>query len=299
MTLGALEDCSGRESAFRPGQWECLIRENRPIATRTWLLRVEAPELASQILPGQFVMMRLPRPTDPLLGRPFALYDIWTDETGQRRGIEVVYLEQGRATKQLPKCRPGESLGIWGPLGHPFPEPHPQAKKVFLVAGGIGQTPFLAQARELMGQVGYGGQSPQKRPVSVDFVYGARSHDFHAGLEDFASTGAAIHLATDDGSAGFHGRVTALLETLLPENPAEAHLFGCGPEPMLEALSRLAQARGILCHVSLETPMACGLGICFSCVTKVRTPQGWDYKRVCVEGPVFDSRELVWPHETP
>lgn len=278
-----------------PGQWECLIVENRNIATRTWLLRLEAPELAASIRPGQFVMVRMARPTDPLLGRPFALYDIWNDPSGKPAGIEVVYLELGRATRQLPKCRPGEKLGIWGPLGHPFPEPIPTAKRVYLVAGGIGQTPFLAHARELLGQVGYGGNTPHKRPVEVHLVYGARSHEFHAGLEDFASTGSTIHLATDDGSAGFHGRVTQLLDELITGPTEESHIFGCGPEPMLEALAALTKNRGVVCHVSLETPMACGLGICFSCVTKVKTEDGWDYRRVCVDGPVFDAQELVWP----
>ena len=72
------------------------------------------------------------------------------------------------------------------------------------------------------------------------------------------------------------------------------HLFGCGPEPMLHALAKQAEQRGIPCHLSLETPMACGVGICFSCVTPVRTADGWDYKRVCVEGPVFDAASLKW-----
>jgi len=299
---GARESCltpapsrAGRPKAGNAGQWECLIRENRKIATRTWLLRLEAPELARRILPGQFVMVRMNRASDPLLGRPFALYDIWTGPDGQPAGMEIVYLEMGRATRQLPGCRPGEKIGIWGPLGFPFPEPATTAKKVFLVAGGIGQTPFLAHARELLGQVGYGGQPARHRGVEVHLVYGARSHDFHAGLDDFASSGASIHLATDDGSAGFHGRVTQCLEPLLSGLPGEIHLFGCGPEPMLEALSALAKRRNLLCHVSLETPMACGLGICFSCVTKVKTPEGWDYRRVCVDGPVFEASQLVWP----
>ena len=289
----------GLRRANGPFHTQARITDHAQIATRIWLMRVECPELAAHIRPGQFVMVRMPRATDPLLGRPFAVYDTWLDAAGQPAGIEVVYMEMGRATRQLPGLQVGESIGLWGPLGHPFPEPRTSTKRVFLVAGGIGQTPFLAHARELLGQKGYGGQPPKNRGVDVHFVYGARNQSFHAGVEHFATTGANIHLATDDGSAGFHGRVTDCLAKLIGPNPETEEIFGCGPEPMLEALAKFAQSHGLTCHVSLETPMACGLGICFSCVTKVKTSDGWDYKRVCVDGPVFDASQLVWSHGNP
>ena len=106
----------------------------------------------------------------------------------------------------------------------------------------------------------------------------------------FDPNGSAIVFARPDGSLGHHGYVTALLEKHGPPQ----HLVGCGPEPMLRALARLAERWGVPCHVSLETPMACGVGICFSCVTRVRTGDGWDYRRVCVDGPVFDAACLHW-----
>jgi len=99
-----------------------------------------------------------------------------------------------------------------------------------------------------------------------------------------------VHLASDDGSLGFWGYVTQLLEKHHPDGA----LVGCGPEPMLHTLAKLAAAWGVLCHVSLETPMACGFGACFSCVTKVKTEDGWDYRRVCVDGPLFDAACLKW-----
>jgi dihydroorotate dehydrogenase electron transfer subunit len=120
--------------------------------------------------------------------------------------------------------------------------------------------------------------------------YGVRTADLAAGVEDFRAAGADVRLASDDGSLGFRGYVTQLLA----EHPRPHHLIGCGPEPMLHTLMKLARAWGVPCHVSLETPMACGLGVCFSCVTKVCTPDGgWDYKRVCVDGPVFDAAHLA------
>jgi len=161
---------------------------------------------------------------------------------------------------------------------------------VALVAGGIGQTPFLAHIRELLGDRGYGGDPARRACQRVSIYYGVRTAELAAGVDDFRAAGATVHLASDDGTLGFHGFVTELLAQ--QEKPL--HLFGCGPEPMLHALAKLAFEWGVPCHLSLETPMACGVGICFSCVTKVKTETGWDYKRVCVEGPIFDAECLAW-----
>jgi dihydroorotate dehydrogenase electron transfer subunit len=248
--------------------------------------------LARAIQPGQFLMLRLPGSTDPLLGRPFALYDTALDEGG----LDVVYLVVGKLTRLLAGLRAGDRVEVWGPLGHGFPD-LPGLERVALVAGGIGQTPFLAYVRQLLGQRGYGGRQPRQTVRQVSLYYGVRTADLAAGVEDFRAAEVAVHLASDDGTLGFHGFVTALLDSHLDSGPASAaqHLVGCGPEPMLRALAALARRRGLPCHVSLETPMACGVGICFSCVTLVQTPEGRDYRRVCVEGPVFDAACLAWP----
>jgi dihydroorotate dehydrogenase electron transfer subunit len=126
----------------------------------------------------------------------------------------------------------------------------------------------------------------------VSLFYGVRTADLAAGVEDFRDAGAAVHLASDDGSLGFQGFVTDLLARSASEGIG--HIVGCGPEPMLHALAALAKRLVIPCHLSLETPMACGLGVCFSCVTRVRTADGWDYRRVCVDGPIFDAATLEY-----
>ena len=279
------------------------VLANRGLAQATYLIRLDAPALAQALRPGQFLMLRLPGSTDPLLGRPFALYDTVVDEQGRPVAVDVVYLVIGKMTGRLAEVREGEFVEAWGPLGNGFPEPEvgPVSNRpedgpvgnrphdrlhVGLVAGGIGQTPFLAHVRELLGQRGYGGDPARQRVGQVSLFYGVRTADLAAGVEDFRQAGATVHLASNDGSLGFHGLVTQVLES---QQPFPAHLFGCGPEPMLRALAELARRRNVPCHLSLETPMACGVGICFSCVASVRTETGWDYRRVCVDGPVFDA----------
>jgi dihydroorotate dehydrogenase electron transfer subunit len=166
-----------------------------------------------------------------------------------------------------------------------------------MVAGGIGQTPFLALAQECLGRKQYG---EPRRVVStaerVTFCYGARTADVFAGVEDFQRAAAEIRLCTDDGSRGHHGLVTDLLQQVLQESPSESlAIVCCGPEPMMAAVADVAAEKGVRCLVSLETPMACGIGICFTCVAQIRDEHGEvDYKRTCVEGPVFDASKVKW-----
>jgi dihydroorotate dehydrogenase electron transfer subunit len=268
------------------------VTANVLLARQTYLLRLHCPDLARAIRPGQFLMIRPGGTSDPLLGRPFALYDTVLDGEGQPAGVDVVYLVVGKVTGLLAKLRTGDRVEAWGPLGNGFPDLG-GAGHVALVAGGIGQTPFLAHVRELLGGRGYGGRPARQLVQRVSLYYGVRTADLAAGVADFTAAGAEVHLASDDGSLGFHGFVTQFLERHEPPD----HLVGCGPEPMMMALAALARRWGKPCHLSLETPMACGVGICFSCVTQVRTDSGWDYRRVCIEGPVFDAT-CLWRDET-
>ena len=131
-------------------QLRAPVLANRQLARDTYLIRLEAPDLANAIRPGQFVMLRLPGRSDPLLGRPFALYDTVLDDHGTPVGIDIVYLVIGKVTRGLAQLTTEDAVEIWGPLGNGFPEPV-TAERVGLVAGGIGQTPFLAHIRELLG----------------------------------------------------------------------------------------------------------------------------------------------------
>lgn len=262
---------------------------NERLARDAFRIRLACPALAQTIRPGQFLMIRLEQANDPLLGRPFALYDTVLNERGEPAALDVVYLVVGKVTGGLSQLTAGDRVSIWGPLGNGFRQ-FDHVNHVACVAGGIGQTPFLAYVRELLGARGYGGQLSRRQAERVSIYYGVRSADWAAGVEDFRTAGATVHLASNDGSLGHHGFVTDLLK----QHPRPNAMVGCGPEPMLHALAELAAEWSVPCDVSLETPMACGLGICFSCVAPVQTAEGWDYKRVCVDGPVFDATKLVW-----
>jgi dihydroorotate dehydrogenase electron transfer subunit len=278
------------------------------MARDTFRMRLHCPKIAGRITPGQFFMLRPPDGSDPLLGRPFALYDTYLED-GKPAGVDFGYLVVGKMTALLSRLKPGDSVTIWGPLGNGFPAP--PSGHLMCVAGGIGQTPFLAVAREALGLRTYGdpprGEAMNRRPENdsslrtgkerrVTMLYGVRSADYLAGLDDFSQLdGLEMRLATDDGSRGHHGFVTELLRESLTGGDRPDEVYCCGPEPMMHAAARICAEHGVPCRLSLETPMACGFGACFSCVARVRQPNGsWDYRRTCVEGPVFDAGEIVF-----
>jgi dihydroorotate dehydrogenase electron transfer subunit len=259
--------------------------ENVAMARDTYRLRLGDADIARAIRPGQFVMIR-PAPegtSDPLLGRPLALYDVACDPASRPVAFDVVYLIVGRGTAALSLRRPGERLAVWGPLGNGFGPP--PAGPVVFVAGGIGQTPFLALGRSWQGS----------SPSSITLLYGVRTAALLAGVDDFRRAGIEVELATDDGTAGHHGFVTELLARRLERGDRPAKVVGCGPPLMLAALAKLVETHHIPCDVSLENHMACGFGACFSCVAPIRQADGSvDLRRVCVEGPVVPADRVDW-----
>jgi dihydroorotate dehydrogenase electron transfer subunit len=270
---------------------------NDAVARATYRLRFRCPPLARAIAPGQFLMLRVPGRTDPLLGRAFALYDTVPDASGEPVDVDIVYAVVGKMTGLMATLCPDQLVEVWGPLGNGFPDYH-GTDHLIMVAGGIGQTPFLALGRQGVGAKAYGGRAAERQVNRASLFYGVRTAQLAAGVEDFCRAGIEVRLASDDGSCGFRGFVTDLLDrSLATLPPCSIRLVGCGPEPMMHALADLAQRRGLPCDLSLETPMACGIGVCFSCVTKVACPEGWDYRRVCIEGPVFDASRLIWSQE--
>jgi dihydroorotate dehydrogenase electron transfer subunit len=252
-----------------------MIETNHRIAERTFRLAITVQEELPAIRSGQFVMLRLPNRSDPLLGRPLAIYQVKDSR------LEVVYLVVGKMTARLAELKSGNTLELWMPLGNGFAEyESSKVDHTIMVAGGIGQTPFLMLAEKLVGR--------------RTLLYGARNSHRIACLDDFEKRGVEIQIATDDGSQGYHGTVTDLIQTV--HKPDETtQILCCGPQPMLHAAFQIARQLELPCAVSLETPMSCGLGICFGCAVKYRTETNdWDYRRTCVDGPIFDAYKLLW-----
>ena len=300
----AVGTCYADDAAFTPTRVVAHAR----IADNTWRIRIDCPAIAAAATPGQFAMLRIPHRNDPLLARPLAVYDTFPDpEAGTtRRYADFVYAVHGRFTTALRDIPVGSELIAWGPLGNGFQMP--AVHHLVLVAGGIGQTALLALGRERLGDAAYGpaGRPLPPRSARVTCCWGARHAGLFGGIDDFRAAGIDVHQATLDGSAGLRGTVIDLLDAVFgaggTSEPAAAaatprplHVACCGPDPMMAAVARWAARRAVSCDVSLEAPMACGIGICFTCVARVRDETGgWDYRRTCVEGPVFDATRIDW-----
>lgn len=287
------EAASAPGMVFNAVQESATVIEQRLMARDTWMLRLRCPQIAKLIVPGQFFMVRPANGDDPLLGRPFALYDVYKEDN-QPVGMDFGYVVIGKLTSLMTQWREGDTVRLWGPLGNGFPLPR-QGHLMF-VAGGIGQTPFLATAREALGMRSYGDpmRKLEVRPSRISMCYGTRSAHYLAGLEDFAMAGLELNIATDDGSQGHHGYVSDLLVQSMDSGSGPDCVYCCGPEPMMHVVAGICERHKVECWLSLETPMACGFGACFSCVTRVRVGDDkWDYRRTCVEGPVFRADTLA------
>ncbi|MDX1386071.1 MAG: dihydroorotate dehydrogenase electron transfer subunit [bacterium] len=221
-------------------------------------------------VPGQFGMLQVPAGQGVFLRRPFSL-------ARQNNGItEILYKVVGRGTENLSQVAPGAELFLLGPLGSGFSQTL-KGKDLVGVAGGYGVAPFWELGAQL-----------QSQGKTLDLFYGVRSHSDLMYLEELAKVGVRVHVATQDGSQGFKGLVTELLDQHYPGDPP--HWIGsCGPMGMLKAVGRWAELKDVSCELSVEEVMGCGTGVCLGCVVKDR--EG-DYLRSCIEGPVFNSKIL-------
>ena len=265
-----------------PAVRDAILIERQPLRGSYVLLTFQHPEAATARA-GQFVMMKAGLSPEPLLPRPFSIL-----EADAERGTFGLFLKAvGPGSRGLAALPVGESASCLGPLGRSFTAPS-DAAEALLVAGGYGIAPFLLFCRELHGQ---------GRRARV--FYGGRTVEDVQVLEPFAPLAVPVVAATEDGSLGHRGRVTEPLAAYLDSGPGPVHLFACGPDAMLHAVARMAEARGLPAQLSLDPWMGCGVGTCLGCVVRIqRALEPRPYPRcACTEGPVFDAREVVWPGE--
>jgi dihydroorotate dehydrogenase electron transfer subunit len=263
------------------------VTANRPLSADYNVLALAAPAIAAAVAPGQFVMVKLATGSDPLLRRPFSVFEVLRTADGVPTGITLLNKRIGVSTSLIYGARPGQVAACLGPLGRPFTIVTPPAE-AWMVAGGVGLAPFAALAESL-----------RARHVACTLFYGARSGDELFHLDFFRSLGVDLVLTTEDGSRGERGRVIAPLERRLVErrggNDAPMMIYACGPEGMLAATAAVAARFDRPCEVSVERIMGCGLGGCYSCVVPMRGDDGvFHHVRSCLAGPVLAADQIRW-----
>lgn len=253
------------------------IVENKPLTPDVYHLILNAPKLAEEAKPGQFVMVRVAPGFEPTLRRPFSLHR-FDKEAGQ---IELIYQVLGKGTDILARRKPGEELELLGPLGNGFWLS--DEKRIGLVGGGMGITPLLAAAEKIVNE-----------GKEVVTFLGARTGNCLLAAKEFERLG-PLYLTTDDGSIGERALVTKPLVEYLEKNQLDL-VLACGPIPMLKAVADVVNARGIPTEFSLEQRMGCGVGVCLGCAFPIKadTPEGYTYKRDCHDGPVFWAHEVLF-----
>lgn len=269
-------------------QFKSMVLSNVEVSPSYFRMRMTAPPTIGSSCPGQFVMVKVNPAIDPLLRRPFGVFDLGTFATeftdcGRQTYLEILYKVVGKGTAMLSTLHHGDHLDILGPLGKGFTLGDPAGEKL-LVGGGVGLAPLYYLAKELV------------RESRVHLFAGGRNKEDILCITEFDRLGVETYVATDDGTLGAQGLVTEVLEQHLSRAGANATIYACGPTPMLKAVAFLAEKYGIACQVSLEGYMACGVGACLGCVVQGKdhseaTP---DYRCVCKDGPVFDQADLLW-----
>jgi dihydroorotate dehydrogenase electron transfer subunit len=272
---------------FSTAQFQVEVAANRPLSGGYFVLELvsahDNPVARAQ--PGQFVMLRGEWGRDLLNGRAFSVLEptLPHHPDGSRR-FSVLLKVFGRGTALLQRCSPGDRLTVTGPLGRGFPAP--SGRTQLLVAGGVGLPPLHFHARVA---------AAADRAHELEMFYGGRTADDLVLTEALDAWGIRTVLATEDGTRGEHGRVTAPLLARLDRATREGEsveLLACGPTPMLKAVRENGLARGIPTHLCLEEMMACGFGVCLGCAVPVHGLKPYAY--CCTDGPVFEAREVRW-----
>ncbi len=251
-------------------------------------LRFFCPEVAKGAKPGNFAHIRISQNTTPLLRRAFSIFDVDL----KKKTFDILFKVVGLGTKILSEKKKGESLDVLGPLGNSFLISSKEQNLV-LVAGGMGIAPLMFLASYLV-------KSEKIKREKISFLYGEKTKNNFVCLGQLKKLGVKTVLTTEDGTKGFKGKVTDLflkrrIKLGIGKN---CFIYSCGPQKMMKKMSELSKKYDLFCQLSLETHMPCGLGACFGCVVKYikndTTPLAGQatYKRICVDGPIFDAREV-------
>jgi len=249
-------------------------------------LTIVAPQIGEQVAPGQFVNVASDTDRSFILRRPFSVYRVHK-RGGWAATIEIVFDIRGPGTKHLAQARAHDTVGLLGPCGQGFKLPSARSH-CLLIGGGIGAAPLFFLADEL-----------RNEGHRVDVIMGARSIHRLLNAIDVRRLASVSRITTEDGSMGQEGVVTDVIDDMV-ERCSSDIVYACGPHPMLAAVAQMCNERALPLQVAVEELMACGYGVCMTCVIPVRTgstragSEERVYARVCTEGPVFDGATVCW-----
>ncbi len=264
-------------------QVEARIIKNLRIAKDIWEMNIHAPEIASAAYAGQFVMLRVRNEFFPLLRRPFSFSKLDPAEGN----FAILYKVVGMGTGIMTGFKPDQSIDVLGPLGRGFSLPPENCRKIWLLAGGIGIAPFF----ELFSWL-----KQEKADLDITLFYGATTAEELIEADFFEKKGGRINVCTDDGTCGFRGFITDSIESTCTLTNSPDYFYACGPVPMQRKVIQWARCNNVPGQLSMETMMACGVGVCLGCSVPrsfFDTSCGAEnrYLRVCSEGPVFKVGE--------
>jgi dihydroorotate dehydrogenase electron transfer subunit len=268
-----------------------IIRKKTKILSNVHLignyyrLTLDTPQIVRVALPGQFVMLRISNGYQPLLRRPFSIHRVgYNSKNPTSNIIEILYEVVGKGTEILSNRKAGECLDVVGPLGNGFDlSAIRYPLSAILVGGGIGVAPLFFLAQRLTER-----KTHNARRTTLVLI-GAKTKEEILSQKEFANLGCCVRISTDDGSAGFKGKVSELLKYLLRTTNYElSTIYACGPKPMLKEIAIISKRYNIPTQISLGEYMACGLGVCLGCMIETKGGQ----KFICRDGPVFDASEI-------
>jgi len=255
-------------------QEKSIVLNREQLTRDVFRLTLQAPRIAANAQPGQFVMVRPGDMLDPLLRRPFSIHKVTGDDT-----LAILFKVVGKGTRMLAGAAKGMDVDLIGPLGRGFTIA--PSGPYCIIGGGMGIAPLYFLAQRLL----HTSREHDNPPV----LLGAQTQaELMLLAEEFTTLGYPVLTATDDGSLGHHGFVTELLDTILDR---AKQVYVCGPMLMMQTVVAKCRSAGVSCEVSLETHMACGLGACLGCTFPAAHG---GYRHVCKDGPVFSANEVAW-----
>ena len=265
---------------------------NKAIGKDCFRMGLQITPSLGVIIPGQFIHLKLTPDFEPLLRRPFSIFNVFKTGENEPSVIEIAYQVVGKGTRLMVQMKPGTKIDLLGPLGNGFLI----NKKVnisLLVGGGLGTAALHLLLKSLIES------TPSKDNRKVYNLIGARSKEELHLVDSFRQLDPDIMIATEDGSRGTKGLVTGLLTKLIHKldirhSSLDIQIYACGPDGMIKAISHIAALNKIPCQVSLEQWMGCGIGICRACVCRLKQGKTFRYATTCTDGPVFDANQLYF-----